>query len=929
MRAIGALLQRLRQDRMPALLLTLLVLVTAFLFAAAPRLFNQAADAGLRHHIASAQPVERSIQLGQVGRIGGDATAGLQPIADAGQVLEADLPASIRELITGRSLIVESARWSVREPPVEQPSFVTFRFQADVEERVEIVAGRMPAGETSMVDIPGTSTAEGVPERGTLFEVVLSTETARELAVDVGDRLNLSPDLDDPLVGAFGSPERAAVEVVGLFEVLAPDDEYWLNDTSLELPSRVPLTADSWLVYATGLMSPDAYPALTRVRLPMRYSWRYYLDPQGFDAGRLDQVVADLRRMESSYGSFTSGLLGGDAITLQTGLLRLTDRYLAERRTAEAVLTTAAMGPAAVAAAATGLLALLIVRRRRRALALLRGRGGSVLQLIGSHLTEGLLLALPAAAVAYLLALVVVDARATPVSSLAAAAVALVTTLLLVAAAIPMALSPLRRLDRDEEASVGASPRRLAFEGLAVVLAAGGAMLLRERGLAGGSVTGDLAGADPFLAAVPALLGLAVGLVTVRLFTYPVRLAGWIAAGWRGLVPALALRRASRQGGAGHLPLVVLLLTVAIGAFSSTMLLTIERGQTAAAWQEVGAAFQVSRSGVALPSELDLGTVEGVESTAEAHLTVASLGRRAGQRITLLAVDATGYADVTAGTPADVDFPGSLLAEPADGADAEGPIPALISRAMADGGAEPLRVGQEFELMISGRAATFRVEEIRDHAPSLVPGTPFVVVSRDQLRASLADRPLATTTVFVRAPYRSAEGLRSAVAVEAPGAVIASQVERAEALRSGPLIQAVGAGFGLAVAVALAYAAMAMTIALLLAASAQARETAHLRTMGMTRGQILGLALVEHGPDVAAGLVAGVALGIAVAWLVQPALGLAAFIGSEIEVALHVNPVHLGLLLVALVLIVGVGIGVSAWLQRRADPARSVREGLD
>ncbi|MGH2429837.1 MAG: FtsX-like permease family protein [Candidatus Limnocylindria bacterium] len=928
MQAIGFLLQRLRQERLPAALLVVLVLLTAFGFAAAPRLFNRVADAGLRHEIGSATAVERSIQLAQVGRIRGVATSGLQPIAAAGEQLEADLPDSIRALITGRSLVVESARWAVREPPAEQPSYITFRFQDGAEDRVEIVEGRAPTGETEMVDIPGTSTAEGVPEQGVLFEAALSVQTAEELFVAVGDRLHLSPDADDALVGQFGAPDRAAVEIVGLLEIHEPDAPYWLNDSSLELSTIIPVTLDTRLIYGTALMSPDAYAPLTRMLLPMRYSWRYFLDPQGFDAGRLEQVVADLRRMQSSYATFTSGRLGHDATTLQTGLLELMDRYLAERRTAQAVLTAAAMGPAAIAAAAIGLLTLLIAQRRRRALALVRGRGGSVPQVIGSHVLEGLLLALPPSAVAYLVAAVVIDSRATALSPLAAAIVAGVTTVLIVAAATPMALFSLGRLDRDDAAPLAASPRRLAFEGLAVVLAVGGVVLLRERGLAGGSAAADLEGVDPFLAVVPVLIGVAVGLVTVRLFPYPARLAGWVAAGGRGLVPSLGLRRASRQANAGHLPLIVLLLTVAIGGFSSTMLVTIERGQTAAVWQEVGAAYQVSAGGAPLPSDLDLASVDGVEAAAGVHLTDA-LGRRAGQRLALLAIDASDYAEVTAGTPADADLPASLLAAPVPGDEEEEPIPAIVSRAMALGGAEPLRRGDEFELMVRGRSATFRVVEIRDRFSGAAPGSSFAVVAREQLRGRMADRALLATAVFARASVDAAGALRAELAVAAPAATLQSQAERADELRSGPLVQAVAAGFGLAVVVALAYAAMAMTIALLLAAAARARETAQLRTMGITRRQVIGLGIMEHGPEVIVALVAGLALGIGIASLIQPGLGLAALIGSEIEVALEIDPLHVTLLLGVLLMIVSIGIGVSAWLQRRMDPARSVREGLE
>ena len=105
--------------------------------------------------------------------------------------------------------------------------------------------------------------------------------------------------------------------------------------------------------------------------------------------------------MQTRYPPFVTTLLDSDVTTLRTGLLGLVEGFAAERRTAEAVLVTAALGPAAVATAAVALVALLMVHRRRRAVTLVRGRGASVAQLLGSHLVEGLLIAAPAAALAY------------------------------------------------------------------------------------------------------------------------------------------------------------------------------------------------------------------------------------------------------------------------------------------------------------------------------------------------------------------------------------------------------------------------------------------------------------------------------------------------------------------------------------------------
>jgi putative ABC transport system permease protein len=446
------------------------------------------------------------------------------------------------------------------------------------------------------------------------------------------------PDRDDPLVGSFGFPEPVVVEIVGLFEVTNPDGDFWIGDRGLHQPTLVPVGINIVMVYATALASPDAYPAMGDLRFPMRYAFRYYTDPERLHAGMLEDLVTELRQMESRYASFASQP-DETRTTLQTGLLEVTRGYLDERRSSEAVLVTAAIGPAAVAFAAIGVLALLAVQRRRSSLVLLRSRGGSAPQLVGSHLVEGLLLTVAPAAAAVLLANWLVPARPTPAAPFAAGLVAVGTILVMAAVTLPIAFRSLRTLDREQPASLASSPRRLAFEGLAVGLAIGGVVLLRQRGLAGGSAAGELEGVDPFLAAVPALVGIAVGLVTVRLYPYPVRLAGWLAAAGRGLVPALGLRRAERQGGAGFLPLVVLLLTVAIGTFASTMLATLDRGQVQQAWRAVGAAHHVSGTDQLL-DDVDLGDVPGVEAAAGAHVGDASVGIGGGGRAVLFAIDA-------------------------------------------------------------------------------------------------------------------------------------------------------------------------------------------------------------------------------------------------------------------------------------------------
>ena len=945
MTAIRLLIARLRQDRLPVFLLVVLVFVTALIAALAPRLFNEVADAGLRYQVAQASVVERNLQLGRITRIETEADAGMSEVEAVEAEIESGLPPSVRSTISGDSLMAESIVWRIPDRPPERPGFLTLHFQGQLDDEIRLVEGRMPTGRVEEIVVeppPNVTTASG-EFPALLLEAALSTNTAEALGASVGDRLDLVPDPDDPLVGQFGIPEAAAVEVVGLYKVADPAGDFWVGDYGLDQPTQVPVGINTVMIYATALLSPDAYPGLTRMSPAIRYTFRYYVDPARFDAGMLDDLVVDLQQMEASYASFAA-TADDTRTTLQTGLLELTNGYRGERRTSEAVLTTAAIGPAAVAVAAIAVLAMLAIRRRGAAILLLRGRGSSVPQIVGSHLVEGLLLAVAPAALAAVLAERLVGGRATPVSSVAAGIVALGTILVLAAATLPTALAPLRRTARDEPAPIGASPRRLAFEALAVGLAIGGVVLLRQRGLAGGSAAGQLEGVDPFLAAVPALVGLAVGIVTVRLYPYPVRAAGWLAGAGRGLVPALGLRRAERQAGTGHVPLLVLLLTIAIGTFSSTLLATIDTGQGTHSWQSVGAAYRVS-SEDPLHSQLDLAVIPGVSAVAGVHETDASLGIGGTGLVQLIAVDHAEYEDVTAGTPVETRFPDSFAAEidpyclgesqvpevdpPLCPGTTRAPIPIIVSSALARDGTTPMRSGDTFQLTIAGRFATFEVVGLRDAIVGQPAGREFMVVPRDLLRAAMTDRRFADTSLFVRAPDGVAGDLRAAVSEVTSMATVESQAERLRTLRERPLVEAVGIGFALALAAAVAYAALAVIVALTMSGSARARETAHLRTMGIGRGQVSALTILEHGPPVLVAVLAGLALGVAVAWVVLPGLGLSAFTGASAEPRLTLDISQLAILTAALIVIVAIGVAAAAWMQQRADPALSVRAGLE
>jgi predicted lysophospholipase L1 biosynthesis ABC-type transport system permease subunit len=242
-----------------------------------------------------------------------------------------------------------------------------------------------------------------------------------------------------------------------------------------------------------------------------------------------------------------------------------------------------------------------------------------------------------------------------------------------------------------------------------------------------------------------------------------------------------------------------------------------------------------------------------------------------------------------------------------------------------------MRVGDVFTLPIEGRWLPFRIAEIRARYPGLPENIPFVVASRDQMRADRTDGFRTNSSFYIRADdsAETAAAIREQARGSAPFATLAGRAERTAELRSSPIIDAIVLGVALAGLLAALYAALAISAALALAGTAQAIEVAHLRTMGMTRREAFGLILVEHGPMTIIGFVGGLAFGILLFGVVQPGLGLDLLVGSTLEI-----PVSLGLdqfLAIGLFVlaIAALGIGLGAFLQRRAIPASAIRRGFE
>ena len=884
-------LRRLRLEPGPPLTMLALLGITCFLFAALPRLGNTVADDGLRYTVRNSPTASRNVRVLDRERLPvADGAAPLATVANAAERSRQALPPSLRDLAVDSTFVVRSPQYFF-QPDVEGAvqsllpvgpgagtvpglyRHLTVAVHSDIGSRIRLVAGRMPAGtderRTTRVSrpvfaaTPGEFTFVSWSKTVPVLEVALSTATARQLRLGVGDRGFFVPEPQsrDPAVQQVPVREAQplALHVVGLFTVTDPEASFWFGDASLGTPNvQRSQDADRTDVYAHALVSEDQYADMLAATRPilLTYEFRHFLDPDRFDAGRLAGLSDDVGGLEARYAG-----AGPLELRVETGLGPSLESYAAARSQAETLLAVAAIGLLACALANVGLLGVLWYARRRPETGVSRARGASPLQVLAAQAAEGLVIAVPAGLVGWTIAVLAIQARGSRLSAWVVIALVAATIMLLVATIAGVARRPLGPLGREDVVLSRPSPRRLVLEGLIVVAAALGVYLLRRRGLESGATGDD--GFDPYLAGVPVLLGLACGVVALRLYPLPIRAVARLLRRARGLALHLGLSRAARQPDISSAPLLVLVLALAIACFSATMLNTLGAGQSSTAWRAVGAEARIDApEDGSLPAGL-VSRLDGMGEVARAYIQNADVGDP-GQETPMVALDLDAYQRIVAGTPAATRFPPELREPPIPGL-----VPAVVSTDWPEAGT--------FRVPLPRQTINTLTVGNRDSFPGIPPDTPFAVVPLGTLEEA-AGEPIPPNRLYVGGV--SATAVREAVEDTAPGAEIESRAAVVRDLRASPLVENVFRGFRAAIVLAALYGVVAVALMALIAARSRSRDLALVRTMGASPRDALVLAAVELAPLVLIALALGIGLGIAIPYLLAPGLDLAFFTGT-------------------------------------------------
>ena len=409
-------------------------------------------------------------------------------------------------------------------------------------------------------------------------EATLSEGAAAALGLGLGDRISLSRGLS--------SSDAVDLQVVGLWRP-HPDDGYFLG-YRLQ-PHGVRRRCEP----ITGLFvvaRSDLGAAAGTGQLDLE--WRGLPAIDGLRVDEVDTVRADV---EGLRAALRTALPPPRQVTIATNLPAILAAASGSILVSRSGVTLLTIQFAVLAGYAVLLVAGLLIERRRTETALLRSRGATALHLVGLAFGEAVLLAVPAAAVALLIAVGVVRLLGTigPLSASGVVSSVTLTEGAVVAAAVAaiaciVVLTVPSLVNEANPAGIRATlgrqvgrtmAQRLGIDLALVVLAI---IALWQLRLYGAPLTRNARGAlgvDPLLVAAPAIGLLAGAVLATRLIPRLAEIGERVLGRGRGIVPPLGARQVARRPLRYTRSALLLVLAAALGTFAAASAATWSRSQ--------------------------------------------------------------------------------------------------------------------------------------------------------------------------------------------------------------------------------------------------------------------------------------------------------------------------------------------------------------
>ena len=779
---------------------------------------------------------------------------------------------------------------------------VTYRYP--VAGHLRLVAGSMP----DTAPQPTSNSSQEI----FVLQVVVTPQTASRFALRPGSQLLISPPEDMTLPANMTPGESIVIrlDVTGIVEPADPGSSFWNADPLLPAPALDRVGGGATWEGAV-IADPGEIDMVQQIfgQGGLLFQWELPADTTRLN-GQAQAIYNQVNQITNQAPAMTGYLTPmANALNVSSGLVQPLAAFIQISDDVNVLLWLVYTGLAAASVVTLLLAARMIAARRSAELTLDRARGASLWQLFSVGTRGAAVACLPAAALAWAVAVLLVP-DAAPVGP--AAWWPGIATLASAAMGPGVVAAWQHRLPRRrrEARRRWAWLPRVVFEATACAAAIGGITVFRTQ-----TGASDLyASAAPVLIVVPAVI------VVLRLYQLLLRGLARASVRQRGVIWFLGLTRAAQAPATLALPAMTLVLALTVASFTGIVRAAVGRAEPAVSWQTTGADVVVASGqlGISPSAVRAIAAVPGVQHAASALMVPLTLAD-GGQVVTAIVVDPASYAALVASTEGFSPVRPALLTQ----SHGQGAIPVLASpQAAADLGG---RAGST--ISAQGDLPALRVQvtgELRS-TPALPAGGAYIVLAMSAIRGG-SEPPV--NLMLLTGPSIDMTRLRAAVQASTQGTDTPAITTRSLALQElteAPLQQGTFLLFTLATAYAAALALAVMLLELALGTADRELTTAQLATMGLTEGQRVRLVALEVVPAIAASAVAAAACAIALPRLVAPAIDLSVFTHSQAVVPLRPDFASFMLPLAALLAITIIVLAYEIRAGRRRGVAVTMR----
>jgi putative ABC transport system permease protein len=461
-------------------------------------------------------------------------------------------------------------------------AWVQMGVMSDIQKHIQITEG----------DFPGPAE----PKEGSVIDVLVSLSLANRLGLQVGENYVLltSAQTDTGAKVEIQLPIRIA----GIWEPIDNTDPYWVISTSF-MADVILVPEETFANRVSAFMPGEVYSA----------NWFLVMDGSRLSSDNVGTLLGRIGGMQNQ----ATELLPGMRI-LRSPVQELQE-YQKAANQLSILLYVFAIPILGLIMAFISLVASLSVERKRNEIAITRSRGATAGQVLGSIALESALLGMCALLISLPVAVAITKfisrtrsfmnfnaqtsiginlSREAWQSGLIAVGVTLLVTLIPAVSAVRHTIVSYKQ----EQARTIRPPwwQRVWLDVLLLIPAGYGTYLLNRQGslLARGST--DPLG-NPLLFLVPALTVLALTLLLLRLIPPFMAVIAWIAARTRFVGLLLAARQLARSPSRYNTPLLILVFTLSLSAYTASLAQTLDQHLYARTYYQVGSDMKFTEIG--------------------------------------------------------------------------------------------------------------------------------------------------------------------------------------------------------------------------------------------------------------------------------------------------------------------------------------------